>query len=236
MLKYSACGLIVCLIWLLTQTTLPASVESQEETNKNLVKLSTAMMDYVEKNKFRLPPASIASPAGQPLLSWRVAILPYLGESALYSEFKLDEPWNSPKNLRCIRKMPAVFRSIESQAQDKTFFKVVSCKDGSKSSTAFPLTKGLSLGAIAAKDGTDYTLGILESAPEVVWTKPEDIQFQAGAIKSQLKSPTGKPFVHAAMINYNITLKLNLKLSIDEYDQAVLYNDGKKLSKASLEK
>ena len=44
------------------------------------------------------PPAAITSPGGKPLLSWRVAILPYIDEKALYKKFKLDEPWDSPHN------------------------------------------------------------------------------------------------------------------------------------------
>src|SRR5262249_48169723 len=31
---------------------------------------------------------------GKPLLSWRVHILPYIEQAALYNQFKLDEPWD----------------------------------------------------------------------------------------------------------------------------------------------
>ena len=47
----------------------------------------------------------------KPLLSWRVHLLPYLDELALYKQFKLDEPWDSANNKPLIAKMPAVFRS-----------------------------------------------------------------------------------------------------------------------------
>ena len=30
--------------------------------------------------------------------SWRVLILPYLEQRALYDEYKFDEPWNGPNN------------------------------------------------------------------------------------------------------------------------------------------
>ena len=33
-------------------------------------------------------------------LSWRVALLPYVGEGKLYAEFKLDEPWDSAHNKK----------------------------------------------------------------------------------------------------------------------------------------
>ena len=46
-----------------------------------------------------LPPAAVRSTDGKPLLSWRVLILPYIEQDALYRQVKLDEPWDSPGNL-----------------------------------------------------------------------------------------------------------------------------------------
>ena len=37
---------------------------------------------------------------GRSLLSWRVAILPYIEQEALYKQFKLDEPWDSDTNKK----------------------------------------------------------------------------------------------------------------------------------------
>src|SRR4051812_15722008 len=36
-------------------------------------------------------PTNITSPEGKPLLSWRVHLLPYLDQQALYEKFHLDE-------------------------------------------------------------------------------------------------------------------------------------------------
>ena len=43
-------------------------------------------------------PRDIAGPDGKPLLSWRVALLPFIEQEALYRQFKLDEPWDSLAN------------------------------------------------------------------------------------------------------------------------------------------
>jgi RNA polymerase sigma factor (sigma-70 family) len=43
-------------------------------------------------------PADVIGKDGKPLLSWRVLILPYIEEAALYQKFKLDEPWDSAHN------------------------------------------------------------------------------------------------------------------------------------------
>ena len=68
-------------------------------SHDNLFKISGALQNYYDANK-RFPAAAIYSKDGQPLLSWRVAILPYLGLDNLYKQFHLDEPWDSPHNIK----------------------------------------------------------------------------------------------------------------------------------------
>src|SRR5262249_13356004 len=46
---------------------------------------------------------------GKARLSWRVAILPYLDEMALYRQFNLEEPWDSPHNKGLLPLMPKVY-------------------------------------------------------------------------------------------------------------------------------
>jgi hypothetical protein len=58
----------------------------------------------------RLPAAYSQKPDGTKLLSWRVHLLPFLGEVELYSQFHLDEPWDSDHNKKLILKMPDVYR------------------------------------------------------------------------------------------------------------------------------
>ena len=42
-------------------------------------------------------------------LSWRVHLLPYLGEEELYRRFRHAEPWFSDHNSKLIERMPAVY-------------------------------------------------------------------------------------------------------------------------------
>ena len=44
------------------------------------------------------PPAYTVGENGKPLHSWRVLILPYLEGKELYSQIRLDEPWDSEHN------------------------------------------------------------------------------------------------------------------------------------------
>src|SRR5262249_17316052 len=57
------------------------------------------------------PPPAITGPDGEPLLSWRVAVLPYLEYGDLYNQFHLNERWDSPHNIKLLDKMPAVYAS-----------------------------------------------------------------------------------------------------------------------------
>src|SRR5919201_819842 len=66
------------------------------------------MLNYHDQHD-RLPPAVVYGEYGQPLYSWRVLILPYIEQDELYKEFKLDEPWDSPHNLRLLPRMPATY-------------------------------------------------------------------------------------------------------------------------------
>ncbi len=49
--------------------------------------------------------------SGKPLLSWRVLLLPYLGEqeAKLFERFRLEEPWDSEHNSQLIALMPPDF-------------------------------------------------------------------------------------------------------------------------------
>jgi hypothetical protein len=56
----------------------------------NLRQCAFALNDYHSANR-RFPPYAVFDKSGRPLLSWRVAILPYLNEKDLFERFKLDE-------------------------------------------------------------------------------------------------------------------------------------------------
>ena len=64
---------------------------TQTQTANNMKQLGLAMHSYHDAYR-NLPPAAICDKDGKPLLSWRVAILPFVEGQALYREFKLDEP------------------------------------------------------------------------------------------------------------------------------------------------
>lgn len=63
----------------------------------NLRRITLAMLLH-EHEHGTLPPAYTVDAAGNPLHSWRVLLLPYLGRQELYDKIRLDEPWDSRHN------------------------------------------------------------------------------------------------------------------------------------------
>lgn len=109
---------------------------------------------------------------GQPLLSWRVHLLPFLDQDKLYKQFHLDEPWDSEHNRALISLMPDVYRigGPKVLADGKTC--VVLPIGGN---TIYPGGKGMDLREV--KDGLSTTILAVEADDDhaVIWTKPDDI-------------------------------------------------------------
>jgi hypothetical protein len=175
---FYALALVVFLAFLLPALwpyLFPEPRRSRPPTITQLKELVIAMYGYNEEHG-HLPPAALAGPDGQPLLSWRVLLLPHLGQEDLYREFRLDEPWDSPHNVRLLPRMPPVYanaRKVGPKAQPyHTFFQVFVGKgtpfearaEGVKLPDDFP-------------DGTFDTILIVQGGQAVPWTKPEDIPY-----------------------------------------------------------
>ena len=117
-------------------------------------------------------PSDMRDKEGKALLSWRVAILPFIEEDKLYREFKLDQAWDSDHNKKLIAKMPKMYAPIRVKAKEgETFYQTFFGENalfGGK-------VKNPSLVAIA--DGSSNTGMVFEAGEPVVWTKPADMPF-----------------------------------------------------------
>lgn len=155
------------------QSARQAARRTQAMNNARQIVLAILVHESVKR---RLPAPAICDKEGKPLLSWRVAMLPYLEEQGLYNQFRLNEPWDSEHNKKLVPLMPPVFQDPglpEQAGGGLTTFQVLR---GEKS--AFPKdAEGLQLGAIS--DGTSKTIAVVEVSGEraVPWTKPEDLAF-----------------------------------------------------------
>lgn len=78
------------------------------ECKNNLRQIAEALSNY-EAEYHTYPPVSVADDNGRPMHSWRVLILPYLGEKALYDKYDFNEPWDGPANRKLLARRPSVF-------------------------------------------------------------------------------------------------------------------------------
>ncbi len=160
----------------------------------NVQRIAKAIHAYLEANDLNFPAAAISGPDGTPLLSWRVAILPYLGESekALYGQFKLSEPWDGPHNKALLARMPKVYAPAVA-------------KDGEKDKDVTHYLGFVGKGAMferdhmvnlnSVTDGTSNTLMIAEAVTGVPWTKPEDLEFTGRSLLPKLGGQFKEGFV-----------------------------------------
>jgi hypothetical protein len=145
-----------------------STTAAQERVIKNLKMIGLALHNHADTHDGHVPPPSIRSKEGKPLLSWRVAILPYLEQEALYREFHLDEPWDSEHNFALLSKMPPAFQTTGAAPGWTTVRGVVG-----KGYLFDPDMKdGTALRDIL--DGTSNTIAAVVANRSIPWTKPEE--------------------------------------------------------------
>jgi hypothetical protein len=149
---------------------------AQAQAANNLKQIALAMHNHAGAYRDNLPAHAIYSKDGKtPLLSWRVAILPFIECDNLYKQFKLEEPWDSEHNKKLIPLMPKTFQipnAPPTREPGMTHFQVfvgggAAWERGTKP-PGMPRT---------FVDGTSNTIVIAEAAEPVIWTKPDDLTY-----------------------------------------------------------
>ena len=140
------------------------------KSSNNLKQIALAFHNH--HDAFGTCPQDIVDKDGKPLLSWRVAILPFIEQNQLNEEFKLDEPWNSDNNKKLLEKMPKTFAPVRGKAEKGMTFYQSFAGDG-----AVMGTKKVRFADIT--DGTSNTIAVIEAGEAVEWTKPSDIAYDA---------------------------------------------------------
>ncbi|MFG0261358.1 MAG: DUF1559 domain-containing protein, partial [Novipirellula sp. JB048] len=150
-----------------TQRQLSASI-------RNLEKIAAALNAYAADHG-TYPPPFTTDAAGMPLQSWRVLILPYLGEDALYESIDRSVAWDAANNLPlAYSRIPSVYRHPNGPLQ------------GNSNESGYYLIRGEetlfpSSGPLGPNDVVDdplKTILVVEAAPSLVsgtWTEPVDL-------------------------------------------------------------
>jgi prepilin-type processing-associated H-X9-DG protein len=88
-------GVLVALLLPAVQAAREAARRSQ--CTNNLKQIALALHNYHDVNKC-FPSAVLTDASGRPIRSWRVAILPFMEQQALYKQYDFNQPWDSPRN------------------------------------------------------------------------------------------------------------------------------------------
>lgn len=168
----AATGTLVALLVPATQAAREAARRAQ--CVNNLKQIVLALHNY--HDTFGHFPGNFVDKDGKPLLSWRVAILPFMEQSELYNEFKLDEPWDSPHNKPLLDKIPPFYHCPSQSYPDPTLTNY----QGFEGKGTF-FEKGMKVGIASFTDGTSNTVAVVESQEGTPWTKPADLPFDPNA-------------------------------------------------------
>jgi hypothetical protein len=195
-----------------------AEVAARKRSVKNLQALALAMHEYHDVMG-TMPPAVVVDREKKPLLSWRVLLLPHVGERDLFKQFKLDEPWDSTANKNLLERMPNIYAPVGLKTKEPftTFYQVLHGEGA-----AFEGTRGAPITEFV--DGTSNTVLVIEGGEAVPWTKPAELSFVA---KKPLPKLGGlfKERIHCALADGSVVA---LRRDFDEKAMRALVgrNDG----------
>jgi hypothetical protein len=190
----------------------PDAVNQMHESVRNLKQLCIALHDWADAHQ-QTSSSKTTAPSGSPLMSkyyrfpaavvygkdgkgkyphsWRVELLPYLGERKLYDHYQFDEPWDSKANKVVLANMPEVFRDPADapKSVNSAYFVFVGrlvddSVNGADLQTFFSSQVGVAFRQVT--DGTTNTIAIVEAKRDIPWTKPEDIPYDPAGKLPQL--------------------------------------------------
>ena len=131
--------------------------------------------------------AEVNDKDGKPILSWRVALLPYIEEYPLHTQFRLDEPWDSPHNKQVSETTPRCYRPILGHSDDPGLTRYQALVGPG---TAFE-RPGLTWDDFP--DGRGSTLLVVEAGDPVPWSKPADLAYDPNGPLPRLGAGYTKP-------------------------------------------
>ena len=189
----AACVVMFFGVGLLIALLLPAVQQAREAARRtqcknNLKQIGLALHNY--HDTFRLfPAAHLNDLEGEPKLSWRVSILPYLDEPARYNAYQFDEAWDSPSNSGLLNPLPVTYGcpSHSTPGSTSTAYAAIT-----GSNTVLGDGKCVPIHLIT--DGTSNTLMVIEACGlNIPWMKPQDID--AATVKA-VGDPNGASSKH----------------------------------------
>ena len=166
----------------------------------NLKQIGLAIHNYHDTYTC-LPAAVLTDEDGQPMRSWRVAILPFVEQAPLYDQYDFSEPWNGPNNSAL-------------QGASVPAYRCPSDGDPTATETSYVMIVGK--GTIGGepnervriadiRDGTSNTIMAIEvGASRIHWMEPRDVTVEEAV--TFLTDPAASPFEQVHVGGANVLL------------------------------
>lgn len=179
--RWGCLGVIAVIVFLIVAALIMPSISTprgiawRSACNNNMKQIGLALHNYHDQYG-SFPPPYIADENGRPMHSWRVLLLPFLGEQALYKQYDFNEPWDGPHNRQLWSQIPDVYTcpsapEPDSYQGDLTPYQVIVGENA-----VFEPGKQTSFNDIY--DGSSNTLLVVEDASSPVpWMQPKDVAY-----------------------------------------------------------
>ena len=140
-------------------------------SSNNLKMIALGFESFEEVHDF-LPSVRTKLPNYQYPVSWRVAILPYIGEEDLYNRYRFDEPWYGENNEKLLKELPDVYRHrSQLQTAGLANYVVIAGKD-TVTGDGDSKTK-----LKEVRDDKNSTILVAETLARIPWLSPGDVEF-----------------------------------------------------------
>lgn len=181
--KLIAVGFVCFVISIL----LPASSNGRPASRRTACKNNLKQLGLAMHNSHDTFDRFPATAGGEPPMSWRVALLPYVDQTPLFNRYDFAKRWDESPNaaflLQEIRsyRCPGVQRPADEQGR---FFTSYVAPVGPHSI----LQREQSMLLEDVTDGASYTIAVVEACGlELLWTEPRDFDVTQGPVGIDLK-------------------------------------------------
>ena len=193
-----AVAMLVYLFIVVPNAKRTAEADKHSLCSLQLRQIGMALDMYRQANG-HYPPAAVVDKNGKPMHSWRVLILPYLGEESaqrVYEQYDFEQPWDGPANRPLATQMPEFFAcpSAAGEPGITHYVAVVGAR------TLWPDPASPTPTRRFATDGPGQTIAVVETATGVNWLEPRDLRFEE-AVSKLRSDATGSDRPHDVGVN-----------------------------------